>query len=103
MSNLTDKEIINACARAYGIQVRWNYIGTQDANNKWDPLEDDGACFRLLNNIRVVVNWGNETVSKWAGDRVIFESFTTYCDETLRRAICRVVARAQIENEKGGE
>lgn len=102
---LTDKEILKACARAYGVVLRWNSLGTQNANCVWDPLENDGDCARLENKCGVVVNCRSGVVV-YESDISFFENIKeNFCpgnDAERRRASCLVVARAQLEKEKSG-
>jgi hypothetical protein len=44
---MTDKELLELAAKAAGVTIKYNYIGTQDARCPWNPLEDDGDALRL--------------------------------------------------------
>ena len=39
---MSDREMLELAAKAAGITLRYNYLGTQDARCSWDPLNDDG-------------------------------------------------------------
>lgn len=43
----TDRELLELAAKAIGLTLRYNYLGGRDANQPWDPLEDDGDALRL--------------------------------------------------------
>lgn len=56
---MTDKELLELAARAAGVTLRYNSIGTQDARYAWKPLEDDGEAFRLAVKMgfRIIVDY----------------------------------------------
>lgn len=101
MTQLTDREILEACARACGITLRWNYLGTQNANCVFDPLEFDGDCARMENRCGVLVDCEHGVTNEYTGPIWYQEIFTPGNDAERRRASCLVVARAQIEKEAG--
>ena len=94
MTDLTDYEILKACARACGmLETPWLF-------DYWDALEDDGDCSQMENKCRVVVDCDQGIAWTWHDGG--YGSFTPGDDAERRRASCLVVARAQIEKEKGG-
>jgi len=44
---VSDRELLELAAKAAGIEIKYNYIGTQDARCAWYPLTDDGDALRL--------------------------------------------------------
>lgn len=44
---MNDKELLELAAKAVGITIKYNYLGTQAARCPWNPLEDDGDALRL--------------------------------------------------------
>ena len=101
MTDLTDREILESCARACGVMLRWNYIGTQDARSpKFDPLEDDGDCARMENVCGVIIDFNRGRIIKFTQEIAYREDFTPGNDEQRRHASCLVVARAQLAKEK---
>jgi hypothetical protein len=44
---MTDKELLELAAKAIGLKLQYNYLGGRDANQPWDPLENDGDSLRL--------------------------------------------------------
>ena len=108
-TELTDRQILEACARACGldyikpaegysgalglsIMVEGNPMRTWD----FDPLTDDGDCARMENKCWAVVDCRNG-LAYWKGNTVRFAPGN---DESRRRASCLVVARAQLSKEQ---
>ena len=52
---MTDKELLELAAKAIGLTLRYNYLGGRDANQPWDPLEDDGDALRLAVELKMTV------------------------------------------------
>jgi hypothetical protein len=50
---MTDKELLELAAKAIGLKLRYNYLGGRDANQPWDPLEDDGDALRLAVKLQI--------------------------------------------------
>lgn len=44
---MEDRELLEMAAKAIGLKLRYNYLGGRDANQPWNPLEDDGDALRL--------------------------------------------------------
>lgn len=44
---MDDRTLLELAAKAAGITLRYNYLGTQNANDPWLPLTDDGDALRL--------------------------------------------------------
>ena len=42
-----DRELLELAAKAIGLKLQYNYLGGRDANQPWDPLENDGDALRL--------------------------------------------------------
>lgn len=108
MANLTDREILEACARACeqmyecldsGVNIT-GPNGRCVTIPRWNPLEDDGDCARLETKCGIVVDCQRGLVRTACSGQINF--FEPGNDAGRRRASCRVVARAQIEKEKGG-
>lgn len=41
----TDRELLELAARSIGLKLKYNYLGGRDANQPWNPLEDDSDAF----------------------------------------------------------
>lgn len=109
-SQLTDREILEACARAMGLPAYWSTDGTVQARplfvlkcgggmgtmpyeDEWNPLTNDADCFRMENKCGVIVDCslGRSRIPTFA-----WHSFAPFNDAERRRASCLVVARAQL-------
>ena len=104
MADLTDREILEACARACEIELKWDgdfpYRIKRTGNSQdWNPIENDGDCARMENMCGVIVDCsqGRSQIPTWT-----WQPFNPFISAERRRASCLVVARAQIEKEKGG-
>ena len=101
---MTDKELLEAAAKAAGYEVRpytW-HAGTQfayegftlDGPDEWNPLEDDGEALRLAVKlgIAIQVDYGIEEaiVKGWFGIPIDDNP-----DAAMRRAIVRAAAAIQ--------
>jgi hypothetical protein len=88
---LTDREILEACARACG------YEHPSGSALDWNPFTDDGDCFRMETKAGITIDTANGYSANTAG--TIMEDFTPGSDAERRRASCLVVARAQLAKE----
>jgi len=90
---MTDRELLELAAKAIGLKLKYNYLGGRDANQPWDPLEDDGDALRLAVKLRMHVSifadaigigtpGGGYTETKWVDD----------ANAATRRAITRAAA-----------
>jgi len=91
---MTDRELLEMAAKAIGLTLRYNYLGGRDANQPWDPLDDDGDALRLAvkldisllgdfpQNIVVVAFDARRIIEKYDGDKYA----------ATRRAIVRAAA-----------
>lgn len=52
---MTDRELLELAAKAAGIEIKYNYLGTQDARCAWYPLDDDGDALRLAVKLGIAV------------------------------------------------
>lgn len=90
----SDRELLEMAAKAIGLTLRYNYLGGRDANQPWDPLDDDGDALRLAvkldisligdfpQNIVVVAFDARRIIEKYDGDQYA----------ATRRAIVRAAA-----------
>jgi hypothetical protein len=93
---MTDKELLELAAKAIGLKLKYNYLGGRDANQPWDPLEDDGDALRLAVKLGlfIQINSGSATAWKWRGENW-YEQASDSADDmsaTTRRAITRAAA-----------
>ena len=61
---MTDRELLEFSAKAIGLKLRYNYLGGRDANQPWDPLDDDGDALRLAVklNLSILPDAETETI-----------------------------------------
>lgn len=107
MSDLTDAEIVAACARAMGIEliddcgVLW-VAGFIDAV-EYSPLTDRAQAMELVEKLRLRVIGSGPPYSRAADPVWIVEQGGNRGearDTNLLRAICLCAARVRIEKEK---
>lgn len=102
---MTDVELLQAAAKAAGIEAEW-YRGCGDALHLtasdttaiyWNPLRDDGQAFRLANALRLAVYHTEAVVSvknTRSGERMgeFVNEGTGDRNASARRAIVRAAA-----------
>lgn len=106
---MDDRELLEAAARAAGVDVRWHepwqchvHVGAWHAGRPlmhrgqmaWSPLADDGDAFRLAVALRMEVDvYYGEVASGEEGDRqqTLIGEGDDRCAE-VRRAIVRAAA-----------
>ena len=92
---MTDKQLLELAAKAVGLKLQYNYLGGRDANQPWNPLEDDGDAIRLAVilslNINIVAS--GVFVSRYEDEPVITEK----TDEDIYAATRRAITRAAAE------
>lgn len=94
---MTDRELLEAAAKAIGLKLRYNYLGGRDANQPWDPLEDDGDALRLAVKLNiVVVRYPADRIVSANSEEIAYDDskFGGDCDPyaATRRAIVRAAA-----------
>lgn len=58
---MTDRELLELAAKAIGLTLKYNFLGSRDARQPWDPLTDDGDAMRLAVALRIdVYPWISE-------------------------------------------
>ena len=71
---MTDKELLEAAARAGGFDVGWHggdlfLVCESRRVVKWNPLTDDGDALRLAVKLRIDVDFhADNTVTTWSDD-----------------------------------
>lgn len=97
----TDRELLEAAAKAAGIEVvsdGKDFWIAQDgiAMRHWNPLAEDGAALRLAVrlNLHVLPTSPHSTavVLHWAGERIFESHHTQSSDAATRRCIVRAAA-----------
>jgi hypothetical protein len=97
----SDRELLEAAARAAGMRVRYVGNGTPNDNGAlftepdslwWNPLVDDGDALRLA--VKLGMHVGPGCAEVWRNGREVVNIFSDEPDEyaATRRAIVRAAA-----------
>ena len=91
---MDDLDICRRIAKIEGIQSQIEqadtthaYIYSEDLNSEYDPLTDDGLCFRLMIKYKLSLIAPECEQTNW--DCVISAILT--CDENPNKAICLAI------------
>lgn len=106
MPDLTDTEIVAACARAMGhvdgesmlwMEHEGCWVLNDGKNSRWRPLTDRAQAMELVEKLRLRIA---PYVSKnlWLAETQFERGGVS--DANLLRAICLCAARVQLEKEK---
>ncbi len=102
MSELTDLEICKRIAEIEGIEHHVEmpdtinaYIYSEQLNKEYNPLKDDGLCFRLMAKHELLVETSEGKTYAWYASA--FEA-SPYVDKSPNRAVCMAVIK---KNEVG--
>ena len=89
---MNDRELLEMAAKAIGLTLRYNYLDGRDANQPWNPLDDNCDALRLAVSLRMHVNV-YPTRTKVTADGVYFEQLHNVdAMNATRRAIVRAAA-----------
>lgn len=93
----SDRELLELAAKANGYQVK-GWVGehlvffnpiTESAEERWNPLSDDGDALRLAMKLELLV-------SLRAGEIIVYGDFYS-CDFVVDSCYRRAIARAAAE------
>lgn len=87
----SDRELLELAAKAIGLTLRYNYLGGRDANQPWNPLDDDGDALRLAVELRMDLNINDGECDVFTADS-FYNGRGEDTLETTRRAIVRAAA-----------
>ena len=107
MSEMTDREIIAACAKAMGLEIDYSMTGGGGSGNTgfdilgravldwhegvtYDPLHDDAQCFALVKRFKLSLF---HTESGWSAGTGWGVEVETVTDLDCHYAICCAIAR----------
>ena len=93
----TDRELLELAAKAAGVVIKYNYLGTQDARCPWNPLTDDGDAFRLA--LKLKLNIAQGEFSAGVNNEAEIDESTLVRSEEVRAEVVRsliVYAAAQL-------
>lgn len=95
---MTDRELLEAAAKAAGIKVGWrDSVGCMCYSSSpyhvaWNPLTDDGDALRLAVALRLVVDVGTEAAHAYCNGPGEVEPHGADPYAATRRAIVRAAA-----------
>jgi hypothetical protein len=87
-----DRELLEFAARAIGLTLRYNYLGGRDANQPWDPLEDDGDALRLAVSLRMDLNINDGECDVFTADSFYNGRGEDTLEATRRAIVCAAAA-----------
>lgn len=92
-----DRELLEMAAKAVGRKIYYNYLGSQDCNRAWHPLDNGGDALQLATNLSMSVEISEHEQSTYAyagpAPRVYaWESWGEDKEAATRRAIVRAAA-----------
>lgn len=101
---MTDRELLEAAAKAAGIDLKWMGEGVRaqcfDPSSEhewWNPLTDDGDALRLAATLKIDLEWQNvgvwpePMVEAYRREDVVCTTFDEH-ERDYRRAIVRAAA-----------
>ena len=93
---MTDRELLEAAARAAGVHITGEWAGHQHYSPKWNPLTDDGDALRLAVAMRITPHIDSNMTEAEAMTHELDGFFTephlTDPYAATRRAIVRAAA-----------
>lgn len=105
---MTDRELLEAAAKAIGIELDFSirgdfppyYVNERGGHSSWNPLTDDGDAFRLAMKLNMRVSGGQVD---WVGNEWGVNSFFDYKEDDyddLLRATRRAIVGAAAGTAK---
>jgi hypothetical protein len=101
-SSMDDRELLEAAAKAAGIESAGGLFWRRDTGDAWNPLTDDGDALRLAVKLGMSVNVENDigavcATAGWADGQLLPDGVGTEAFEgdpyaATRRAIVRAAA-----------
>ena len=96
---MSDRELLELAAKAVGRKIYYNYLGSQDCNRAWYPLDDDGDALGLAMSLSMSVEISENDTATFAYAGAVPRVWGAYSwgedkEGATRRAI--VLAAAEI-------
>jgi hypothetical protein len=94
---MTDRELLEAAAKAAGMNIEWQPCGWAHNNEtgcEWNPLTDDGDALRLAVKLRLTVNCSYDDVTLCGQEFTQKEVFLERNGEDPLAATRRAIVRA---------
>ena len=89
---MTDRELIEAAAKAAGVYLAPEWRGHHKHFPDWNPLEDDGDALRLAVALRISLDMLTHIVDATTGAVMCHEPWGDDDNAATRRAIVRAAA-----------
>lgn len=94
---MNDKDLLELAAKSVGRTIYYNYLGSQDCNRAWYPLDNDGdaLCLAMQLSMSVEISEHESSTYAYAGPvpRVYScEDWGIDKEAATRRAIVRAAA-----------
>ena len=97
---MSDRELLEAAAKAAGMNIEWQPCGWAHNNEtgcEWNPLTDDGDAFELAVKLRLTVNCSYDDVTLCGQEFTQKEVFIERNGEDPLAATRRAIVRAAAE------
>jgi hypothetical protein len=94
---MSDRELLEAAAKAAGMNIEWQPCGWAHNNEtgcEWNPLTDDGDALRLAVKLRLTVNCSYDDVTLCGQEFTQKEVFLERNGEDPLAATRRAIVRA---------
>lgn len=99
------KELLESAAASIGLTLRYNYLGTRDARQPWNPIESDADAFRLMVDCQIELCFEPEQVVSGGSKYprlIVIEKYADHNNDkhaATRMAIVRAAAQSQGKAE----
>ena len=97
---MTDRELLEAAAKAAGMNIEWQPCGWAHNNEtgcEWNPLINSGDALELAVKLRLTVNCSYDDVTLCGQEFTQKEAFIEYNKEDANAATRRAIVRAAAE------
>ena len=93
-----DRELLELAAKAVGRRIYYNYLGSQDCNRAWYPLENlaDALQLAVLLSMSVEISEYETSTYAYAGAVPRIYACESWGDDK-EAATCRAIVRAAAE------
>ncbi len=105
---MKSSELLEAAAKSIDLTLRYDYLGGRDANQPWNPIEDNGDAMALAIARNLQVDPGSDkrgfAVVRTPGDnwKEFREPHGDDKEAAVRLTITRAAAGTTRENEASG-
>lgn len=102
---MTDRELLEAAAKAAGLQHKWHADGLYVDSHCgiWNPLADDGDCARMEAACGIEIVWERERVAAFLSNETVPFTQERYDDHSGDRNKARRRAAVRAAASLGGK